>query len=143
MSAFLSSLDASSKRLLAAFVLAAVVTIGVLMHSFLSAITPPKEIVNPQPFPVTAVETRASSQPAWDSAQQNRSTEYPQNIPPTPPSERRATATWVTPTNWQEMVHMQAEYLRKQSAESQDPGGIGKLTPEQIDEMEKNGLLAE
>jgi|GEM_PF-2350985 len=144
VNAFLSSLDASSKRWLTVFVLAVVVTIGVLAHSFFSALAPPKEIAA-QPIqspPVRAVGTRTSSQqPAWDNVQRTALTRRPNNTPPTSPAERHATNAWVTPTNWDGMVHMQSEYLRKMSAASEDPGGVNRLTPDQIDEMEKNGLL--
>ena len=141
MSAFLSSLDASSKRWLIVFALAAVVTIGVLAHSFLSALAPPKEVVKPQPFPVTVGRTYTSSQPAWDSAQQNRSTGYPNNIPPAPSSGHNPPAALATPTNWVKVVHMQAEDLRKKVVESKDPDDVKQRTLERIDEMEKNGLL--
>jgi hypothetical protein len=139
MSTTSSSPDVSSKRWLMLFASAAVVTIVVLAYSFLNALAPSQEVVEPQPKKVR--EPYTSSQPVWDHAQQNRSTEYPNNIPPTPPGERPATTIWVTPTNWMGMVHMQSEYLRKLAAESKDPNDINRLTPEQIDEMEKKGLL--
>ena len=145
MSATSSSLDASSKRWLIAFALAAVVTIVVLAHSFFSALVPPKKVVSKpqQSSPAMAVDTSASGQSAWESAWQNRSTGYTPNIPPTPPSECHTTNTWVAPPNWEGMVHMQAEYLRKKNAESKAPSDVKQMTLERIDEMEKNGLMDE
>ena len=122
------------------FAVAAVVTIGVLAHSFLSDLAPPKEeVVKLQPT-VTA-QTHTSSRQTWDAAQQNRSTGYPNKIAPTPAVERRATNALATPTNWVKTVHMQAEDLRKKAAESGDSDDAKRRTLEQIDEMEKNGLL--
>lgn len=40
-----------------------------------------------------------------------------------------------------ELVRAQAQYLRELSARNTDPDGINKLTPEEIDEMEKKGIL--
>jgi hypothetical protein len=142
VNAILSSLDASSKRWLTAFAVAAVVTIGVLAHSFLSALAPPKEVADkPQQSPLVRVgKTYTSSQPTWNSAQQNRSTEYPNNIPPTPPSERYAT-TPVTPTNWGDVVHVQAEYLRELVRRNGNRDGSNAVTEADIAEWEKNGML--
>ena len=39
----------------------------------------------------------------------------------------------------QKMVHFQAEYLRTLIAKGKLPAGLGHLTKEQVDEMEKNG----
>ena len=122
-----------------AFALAAVVTIGVLAHSFLSAFAPPKEVVKSHPH--VTVKAHTSSQQTWNAAQQTRSTGYPNKIAPTPPVERRATTALATPTNWVKTVHMQAEDLRKKAAESGDSDDAKRRTLEQIDEMEKNGLL--
>ena len=120
--------------------MAAVVTIGVLAHSFLSAMAPPKEVVKSQP-PVTAVKTRASTQPTWNSVQQNRSTGYSSYIPPTPSIGSKPTVSLATPTNWVKIVHMQTDDLRKKLAESNDPEDVKQRTLERIDEMEKKGLL--
>jgi hypothetical protein len=145
MKSIWTSLDASSKRWLVLFALATISTVGVLVHSFFSAVAPPNGFVGrPQRSPsVRAVETRASSLPARNSEQQNRSTGYPNKVVTTAPNERPAPPVWVKPSNWAEMVHTEAEYLRKRSAESQDPGGIDRLTPERIDEMEKKGVIIE
>ena len=126
--------------MLAAFALATVVTIGVLAHSFLSAFAPPKEIVKSQP-PLTVVKTRASTQVMWDSAQQNRSTRYPNYIPPTSPGERRAPTAGVALADWGGMVHMQSEDLRKKVAASDEPAAAKQRTLERIDEMVQKGLL--
>ena len=138
MSATSSSLDSSSKWLLTAFALAAVVTIGVLAHSFFSALAPPKEVVKSQ-LPVTA-KTHTSIQQTWNAAQQSRSTVYPNKTAPTLSVERRSTVALATPTNWVKTVHMQAEDLRKKIAES-DPDDAKRRTLERIDKMEKEGLL--
>jgi hypothetical protein len=143
VSATSSSLDASSKWWLMVFAVAAVVTIVVLARSFFSALAPPQEVVNKlqQSPPVRTVH--AISQPVWDAGQQSRSTGYSDNIPPSPPSERKAGAAWVTPTNWAGIVHTQAEYLRKQAEESKDPSDVKRMALERIDEMEKRGVLVQ
>ena len=143
VSATLSSFDASSKRWLMVFAMAAVVTIVVLARSFFSTLAPPQEAVNKlqQSPPVRTVH--ASSQPVWDTGQQNRSTGYPDNISLTPLGERHTTTAWVTPTNWEGIVHTQAEYLRKKTAESKDPSDVKRMTLERIDKMEKEGLLVQ
>jgi hypothetical protein len=138
VNAFLSSLDASSKRWLAAFALLVVVTNGLLAYSFFSGLTPPKEVVQ---SPVTTVKTRASSQPTWNSAEQNRSTGYPNYIPPTPSIGNKPTVPLATSNNWVKVVHMQADDLRKKVAESGDSTEAKQRTLDQIDEMEQKGLL--
>ena len=135
-----TSLDASSKRLVVAFAVAVVVTIGVIAHSFLSVLAPPKEAVESQP-PVTASKTRVSSQPTWSSPPQNGSTVDPNNMFPTPSSNRNQTAAAVPPTNWGGMVRMQAEDLRKKVANSGEPEDAKRRSLKQIDEMEQKGLI--
>ena len=43
----------------------------------------------------------------------------------------------------QNRVHLQAEYLRKLIADGKVPKGLGNLTKERVDEMEKKGILIE
>ena len=137
------SLDTDSKRLLAILATVFLVSVAMLTHSFMLALSPTQENNAAVQKPATANtdEVVTRSEPAWSSPQQ---TAVPEN---------REAAIRVSPfdgknkllTKREEMaaqqaeVHRQADYLRKLIAAGKLPAGYGHLTKEQVDEMEKNG----
>ena len=138
------SLDTDSKRWLAILATVFLVSVAMLTHSFMLALSPTQEnnAAVQKPATATANETRTRSEPAWSSPQQ---TAVPEN---------REAAIRVSPfdgknkllTKRDEMaaqqaeVHRQADYLRKLIAAGKLPAGYDHLTKEQVDDMEKKGI---
>jgi hypothetical protein len=137
------SMDTDSKRLLAILATVFLVSVAMLAHSFVNALSPTEGniVVDQKPATATTSQARTRSEPAWSNPQQIAA------------AEPRETAVRVSPfegknkllTKRDELaaqqaeVHRQADYLRKLIAAGKLPAGYGHLTKEQVDEMEKNG----
>jgi hypothetical protein len=145
MSPASSSLDATSKRLLAALALAVLISVVILTRSFINALSPPedKSIETRQSAPDPAKKVTAAAQPEWITPQQSHpgdgqradmGSPFKNSDFPTPKNDAAAR---------QEMVHRQAENLRAMVRQNKLPKSFGHLTTEQIDEMEKNGIIIE
>jgi hypothetical protein len=142
MSAIGWSLDTPAKRWLALLAVAFLVSMGVLVHSFLDSLTSPQQKAEATPKPAleSAEQVQARSEPVW-------------NAPPPEPSHttervspfaaQDAVEARTDPAARQKIVHHQAEYLRGLIASGRLPKQMGNLTKEQVDQMEKDGITIE
>ena len=137
------SLDTDSKRLLAILATVFLVSVAMLTHSFMLALSTTQENNAAVQKPATANtdEVVTRSEPAWSSPQQ---TAVPENreadirVSPFDGKNKLLTKREEMAAQQAE-VHRQADYLRKLIAAGKLPAGYGHLTKEQVDEMEKNG----
>ena len=139
-----SIFDTPAKRWLAVLAGAFVLTVAVLMHLSFNATTPMEraEVKQPQAEAAETVQTRV--EPVWTNPEPMP--EMPRPVPPAKPSpfEAQDKATVANdPLAMQRRVHMQAEYLRQLIADGKLPRGLGNLTKEQVDEMERKGILVQ
>ena len=116
------------------------------MHSFLNVLSPPeKTVVAQQPVAEVREPVHVRSEPVWNSPPQLGATEET----PAPPvrvspfAAQDAARVSNDPIAARNRVHLQAEYLRKLIADGKVPKALGNLTKEQVDEMEKKGILIE
>ena len=133
------SFDGNSKRLLAALACAMVIAVIILTRSFIALLAPPEPgITDSQKATTPVVKANTEFPSAWYAQAQDSST-APKHItsvkrdefdPPKNDAEIR-----------QAMVHRQADDLRKMVKQNKLPASLGHLTLEQIDEMEKNGIV--
>jgi hypothetical protein len=144
MSAIPWSMDASSKRWLIVLGAAVLVSIIILTHSFINALFSSKE--ETVAVSVRSEEAVARTEPDWNSTQAGH---VPQTMTTRPDpfaakyaAEAKAAAA-NDPVVHQQAVHQQAEHLRNLISQGKLPQGLGNLTKEQVDEMEKKGLLIE
>ena len=141
------SLDTDSKRWLTVLAAACLVSIIMLTHSFMNALSPAEENSATVQKPATAAttEARTRSEPAWTSPQQIAATEnHEETIRVSPFDGKNKLLTKTDKVAAQQAaqqaeVHRQADYLRSLIAAGKLPAGLGHLTKEQVDEMEKNG----
>ena len=141
------SLDTDSKRWLAVLAAACLVSVAMLAHSFMKALSPAEENSAAVQKPATAAtnEARTRSEPAWTSPQQIAATEnHEEAIRVSPFDGKNKLLTKKDEVAAQQAaqqaeVHREADYLRKLIAAGKLPVGYGHLTKEQVDEMEKNG----
>lgn len=144
MSAIPWSMDASSKRWLAALGAVVLVSISILTRSFFSALFPSNQEPVAAPARTPAREAVTRTEPAWNTTTPSRSTENPQEatpkVSPFAAQDAAAAAAKAHELSAQEAVHRQAEYLRNLISQGKLPEGFGKLTKEQVDEMEKKGI---
>ena len=91
-----------------------------------------------EPAPVRA-------EPVWDSTPQPGGKRERSQVAAgrVDPFDGQVTAVQPDAAARQEMVHKQAEYLRKIMVNGRLPAGLGHLTKEQVDEMEKKGIMIE
>lgn len=145
MSPASSSLDATSKRLLAALALALVISVVILTRSFINVLSPPEQ-TSPQTQQSVQAPTKTVSsvaEPQWISPQQSRSSAEQPADKESPFKDGDFGAPKNDAAVRKEMVHMQAENLRAMVKQNKLPEAFGHLTTEQIDEMEKNGIIIE
>jgi len=142
MSAIPWSMDASSKRWLIVLGAAVLVSIIILTHSFINALFSSKE--ETVAVSVRSEEAVARTEPDWNSTQAGH---VPQTMTTRPDpfaakyaAEAKA-ATAHDPVAHQQAVHQQAEYFRALISQGKLPECYGKLTKEQVDQMEKNGVM--
>lgn len=135
MSAPVSSIDATSKRWLAALALAILASVVILTRSFINALSPPPEkIVAAQPPALNETKAvRTSGQEGWGRPQELQRTS------PFPSANSDATVRKKDEAIHKELVHKQAETLRSMIKQDKLPDAYGHLTLEEVDEMEKNG----
>ena len=141
------SLDKDSKRWLAVLAAAGLLSVAMLAHSFMKALSPEEEnSVTLQKSATAATgEARTRSEPAWSSSPQIAATEnHEEAIRVSPFDGKKKLLTERDKVAEQQAaqqaeVHRQANYLRKLIAAGKLPVGYGHLTREQVDEMEKNG----
>lgn len=87
----------------------------------------------------TAWEVDPPSLPAMGTTLPGRSDAVASStLPAASPTSRPPPAD----EEFKQLVRAQAEYFRQQSARNTDPDGINQLTPAEIEEMEKQGILA-
>ena len=144
MSTISWSLDTPAKRWLALLAVAFVVSVGVLVHSFLDALSPHEQIAVTvqRSAPEATEEVRTRSEPAWNSPQPVETVKQSSVADRVSPFDnQKPPPTKRDPVVYQKMVHHQAEYLRTLIANGKLPPGFGHLTKERIDEMEKNGEM--
>jgi hypothetical protein len=144
MSALPQSLDTAFKRWFAVLAVVFLASLGILTRSFINASLPPAEnaiTVEPR-APRTTEQVTTRNEPAWDNLQAVHEVE------PTHPDGRvspfaalDAAEARDDPAKMQERVHQQAEYLRNLIVKGQLPRGLGHLTKERVDEMEKKGIM--
>ena len=137
------SLATDSKRWLAVLAAACLVSVAMLAHSFRRALSPAEENSAAVQKPATAAtnEARTRSEPAWTSPQQIAATENHEEairVSPFDGKNKLLTKTDKLAAQQAE-VHRQAEYLRGLIAAGKLPAGLGHLTKEQVDEMERMG----
>jgi hypothetical protein len=147
MNAIPNTTDDGSKRWLKVLAVAAAASVIFLTYSFVRALSPAQpSVVAPQkPTPAPTEEAVTRTEPDWNgaaAAQVAEGTQAPVSRPD-PFAAQNAAAAKNDPVVFRKAVHQQAEYLRKLIAEGKLPGGYGNLTKEQVDEMEKKGLLIE
>jgi hypothetical protein len=149
MSAIPSSVDTDSKRWLAVLGVAAAIAVVFLAYSFLGQLSPPDQSVTaPQkPTVAHAEETVTRSEPDWANATAGHTpgellanTTKPDPFAAKYAAEAKAAAA-NDPVVRQKAVHQQTEYFRNLISQGKLPKGLGNLTKQQVDEMEKNGIL--
>jgi hypothetical protein len=147
MSAIPGFLDTSSKRWLAVLAAVFLASAAILAHSFLNASSATAEnTITVEPKAARATEEPAArAEPAWDSLQATHEVEYkqPDGSRASPFAALDVKEARDNPVVIQARVHQQAEYLRKQIADGTLPKSLGNLTKEQVDEMEKKGVMIE
>jgi hypothetical protein len=145
MNAIPKSTDDGSKRWLLVLAVMAAASVIFLVYSFIKAQSPPEQSVVAPQKPAPAEEAVTRSEPDWNGAAAGQVAEGSQAPAsrPDPFAAQNAAAAKNDPVVFQKAVHQQAEYLRKLISEGKLPGGYGNLTKEQVDEMEKKGLLIE
>ncbi len=139
------SLDTTSKRWLTVLAVAVVISIIMLTRSFISAFSRP-EAMNPETQKTAAapaVTASTTAEPEWNLLSQSPGSTV-QHIHPDSSSE---TSDFGRPKRdaaiRKEQVHKQAQDLRSMVKQNKLPKSFGHLTTEQIDEMEKKGIIIE
>jgi hypothetical protein len=149
MSAIPSSVDTDSKRWLAVLGVAAAIAVVFLAYSFVSQLSRSDQSVTApsKPAATHAEEAAARAEPDWASAAAGHTsgdllanTTKPDPFAAKYAAEAKAAAA-NDPVVRQKAVHQQAEYFRNLISQGKLPKGLGNLTKEQVDEMEKNGIL--
>jgi hypothetical protein len=143
------STDDGSKRWLIVLAVTAAVSVSFLVYSFVKTLSPPEQsVVAPQkPAAWPAEETVTRVEPDWNSATAGHAAEGSRAPArgPDPFAAQNAAAAKAAAANdpvaTQKAVHQQAEYLRNLISKGKLPEGFGKLTKEQVDDMEKNEVL--
>jgi hypothetical protein len=144
MDAILDFFDTSAKRWLAVLTAAFLVSVVVLTRSFMNVLAPDESAVPVQRSTSVGTEqVQSRNEPSWNnqSQAQAQGEQGSPNIERVSPFDNdRPKVTKVDPVARQEVVHQQADYLRKLIAAGKLPKGFGNLTKQQVDEMEKKGL---
>jgi len=140
-------MDTASRRWLIALAIAFFVAAAMLTHSFMNAFSAP-ERGDAKVQPVGAdrpEEIHTVSQPEWIHPQEFQGVE--QRHAPTDDAitsdSRDTTTREKSETLREKMVHKQAESLRSLVKQNKLPAAYGHLTLDQIDDMEKKGIVIE
>ncbi|HVM60740.1 MAG TPA: hypothetical protein VMV72_07720 [Verrucomicrobiae bacterium] len=146
MTEFAASVDTGSKRWLAILAIAVAAAIVVMAYSFIATSSPPEPaVVAPsKPAPPPADQTVARTEPDWNSAPAARASQAARPDPfATQYASEARNAAAHDPVAHEQAVHRQADYLRDQIAKGKLSQGLGNLTKEKVDDMEKKGILIE
>jgi len=142
MGAIPRSMDTSSKRWLTILAVTAAASVIFVAYSFVKALSPPEpSVAAPQkPTPAPTEEAVTRSEPDWNAAQvvpgsQAAATRVD------PFATQYAAAAKNDPVAAQQAVHREAEYFRTLISQGKLPECYGKLTKEQVDQMEKKGVM--
>ena len=137
------SFDTASKCWLAVLATAFLASVAILAHSFIKASSPPAEssATVQQPASEGTKEVRTPNKPDWSfpaprpvvKGQRITAGTDPFRSPDSDTAKRQKDAAA------KQLVHRQAEALRTMVKQDKLPEGLGNLTLEQIDEMEKKG----
>ena len=141
-----TSMDATSKRWLVALAIAFLAGVAALTHSFMKAFSAAEQSdTNLQPAVTDRTEeVHTFSQPAWIHPQEfHAAEEHQAATSPSVSDGSEATPCKKNETVREEMVHKQAECLRSLVKQNKLPAAYGHLTLDQIDDMEKKGIVIE
>jgi hypothetical protein len=147
MNAIPSSIDTGSKRWLIVLGAAVLVSVVILARSFVSTLFPSKEVTVAVSASARTEETVTRTEPDWNSAhavQTGPVTQTPASKPDPFAAKYAAEAKAAAahdPVAHQQAVHQQAEYLRNLISQGKPTPGFGKLTNEQVNQMEQKGIL--
>ena len=142
-----SMMDADSKRWLVFLAITAVASAIFMTYAFVKTLSAPQQSVaaTQNPTPASTQEEAATREPDWNAAQGERQGSLAATTRPDPFAAQEAAAAKAAarndPVAAQQAVHRQAEYFRTLISEGKLPECYGKLTKEQVDEMEKKGLM--
>jgi hypothetical protein len=142
MNAIPKSTDDGSKRWLKVLVVTVAASVIFLLYSFVKTLSPPEpSVVAPQkPTPASTAEAVTRSDPNWNAAPVVQGSQAAATRVD-PFAAQYAAAAANDPVVRQKDVHRQAEYLRNLISQGKLPECYGKLTKEQVDQMEKNGVM--
>ena len=145
MGAPASSLDATSKCWLAALALAILISTVILTRSFINAFSPSedKSTEAQQSAQDSTKEVTVTTQPEWTTLQQSQPGDRQRVDMGSPFKDSDSPKPKNNATVRKEMVHKQAEQLRAMVKQNKLPDVYGHLTIEQIDQMEKKGIMIE
>jgi hypothetical protein len=145
MNAIPRSIDTSSKRWLTILAVTAAASVIFVAYSVVKALSPPEpSVVAPQkPTPAPIEEAVTRSEPDWNSAAAGHVAEDSQAAATRadPFAAQYAAAAKNDPVAAQQAVHREAEYFRTLISQGKLPECYGKLTKEQVDQMEKKGVM--
>jgi hypothetical protein len=139
-------MDADSKRWLAFLAVTAATSVIFAAYAVVKTLSPPEQTVvalqKPTPAPTEEAATR--SEPNWNAAQGGQgSLAATTRADPFAAQDAAAAkaAAKNDPVALQQAVHREAEHFRTLISEGKLPDSYGKLTKEQVDEMESKGIM--
>jgi hypothetical protein len=146
MNAFSESIDNGSKRWLMVLGVAVSASIIYLAYAFVKTLLPtePSVVLSQKPSPAPAEQAVTRSEPDWNSAQEVQRAQAAATRTDPFAAQYAAAAKAAAkndPVAAQQAVHREAEYLRTLISQGKLPGAYGNLTIEQVDQMEKNGVM--
>jgi hypothetical protein len=144
MSAIPRSMDDGAKRWLAFLAVMGVASVILTVYAFVKTLSPPEpSVVAPEKPTLAPIETTVTrSEPDWNATQAGQRTQAATATTRADPfAAQDAAAARNDPVAAQQAVHREAEYLRNLISQGKLPGAYGNLTKEQVDQMEKNGLM--
>jgi hypothetical protein len=143
MSATTRSLDATSKRWLVVLAAVSLASVAFLTHLFVKVLSPEEENVaaTQQPASEAPEQTPVRTEPSWMNPRQVGRVEDSQAARQDSPFDKQIATPKSRDEAQKEIAHQQADYLRKLIANGKLPAGLGNLTKEDVDEMEKKGII--
>jgi hypothetical protein len=143
MSTMTRTPETTSKWWLIGLAAAVLVSLAVLAHSFLSTFSPTEEHIEKVQRPASeatrSVVTR--TEPAWDGAQSAGGIAENQLAPAKRTSPFEAEEN--TEQQARAALQTQAKYFQKVMVNGKLPASLGSLTKEQVDDLQKKGLIIE
>jgi hypothetical protein len=140
------SMDADSKRWLTFLAVTAAVSVVLAAYALVKTLSSPQQsVVAPQkPTPAQTEGTTANSGLDWSTSPAGHGSEAATTrVDPFAAQDAAAAkaAAKNDPVAAQQAVHREAEYLRNLISQGKLPGSYGNLTKEQVDQMEKDGIM--